>query len=128
MLGKAGLERSRRGRKDMDISKSNLTETDEVLPRKISLTRIASLSTAHTNVVNGWEYVAPAKGERYIVYLGKGRVLRTSTVEDIKILEQGILIKTVNSIYRIDYLQSNRDTAEQEEKIDYWRRASESRE
>jgi hypothetical protein len=102
-------------------------ETDEVQTRRMSLTRIESLRKDHRDAVNGWEYAVPAKEERDINHLAKKRALRTSAVEDIKILPQGVMIETMNSIYRIEYLESNRGATEQEEEIDFRRRGRKSR-
>jgi hypothetical protein len=78
--------------------------TCEILTRRISLTRVESVGQDPKGVVVGWEYSPPRKGERYAVYLGKGRVLRTSVVEDVRENMGSLLIKTANSIYKVQYL------------------------
>lgn len=78
--------------------------TCEILTRRISLTRVESVGQDPKGVVVGWEYAPPRKGERYAVYLGKGRVLRTSVVEDVRENMGSLLIKTANSIYKVQYL------------------------
>jgi hypothetical protein len=104
-----------RGGDAMDVSKTHLTKTYEGVTRKISLTRIETLGKDHKGVVIGWEYAAPAKGERYTIYLGKGKILRTSTVEEVKEMPRGIMIKTMNSIYRIEYLEPPQEPGEHAE-------------
>jgi hypothetical protein len=82
----------------------NHTKTCEVLNRRISLTRVESVGQEPKGAVVGWEYSPPAKGERYAVYLGRGRVLRTSVVEEVRQNMGSLLIKTANSIYKVQYL------------------------
>ncbi len=83
----------------------NMVKTCEVLTKKISLSRIDSVGKDAKGAVVGWEYAPPEKGERYTVYLGKGRVLRTSPVEDIRRNLAALLIKTANSVYRVEYIK-----------------------
>jgi hypothetical protein len=82
-----------------------MTTTGEVLTRKISLTKVDSVGKEQRGAVVGWEHGVPKKGERYSVFLGKGRVLRTSPVEDVRTSADAVLIKTANSIYRVQYLK-----------------------
>jgi hypothetical protein len=88
----------------METTKTNDPKTAEIATRKISLSRIESVTTDQKGEVIGWEYAPPRRGERYTVSLGKGRVLRTSPVQDVKESRNALLIKTVNSIYRVEYL------------------------
>lgn len=82
-------------------------KTIEILTRRISLTRIESVGQDSRGAVVGWEYSPPRTGDRYAVYLGKGRVLRTSVVEDIRENMDSLLIKTANSIYKVKYLKKD---------------------
>jgi hypothetical protein len=89
----------------MEVAHDNLTKTYEILTQKIALTRIESLGKEEKGSVIGWEYAPPKKGERYSVYLGERKVLRTSPVEEIKHTINAVMIKTANSIYKIQYLK-----------------------
>lgn len=82
--------------------------TCEILTNRISLSKVEAVGHDPKGVVIGWEYAPPKRGERYVVYLGKGKVLRTSVVEDIKENMDSLLIKTANSIYKIQYLNKKR--------------------
>ncbi len=88
----------------MEMTKTNDPKTAEIATRKISLARIESVATDRKGELVGWEYAPPKKGERYTVSLGRGRLLRTSPVQDVKQSDNALLIKTVNSIYRVEYL------------------------
>ncbi len=79
--------------------------TSEILSQKISLTKIDSVGRDARGAVVGWESAPPREGERYTVYLGNGRLLRTSTVEDVRDTLGAFLVKTANSIYRVEYLK-----------------------
>lgn len=87
----------------MEIHRTDLLDTSTSQTRRISLTRV-ELEKGQSQAVIGWEYASPAKGERYSVYLGGGRVLRTSPVREITVTKQTSTIKTVNSTYRVEYL------------------------
>lgn len=89
----------------MDIYRSDLTGTDEVATRKVSLTRMVGPKGERVSSIIGWDIAPPVEGESYCVSLGQGRVLRTSPVKEIHKGEKTLLIKTVNSTYRIDYLE-----------------------
>lgn len=84
----------------------SLVKTHEILVKKISLTRIESIDKEQKGAVIGWEYGPPRKGERYSVYLGEGKVLRTSPVEDVKETHYALLVKTRNSVYRVEYMKA----------------------
>lgn len=89
----------------MAVCDTRLTKTHEILTQKISLTRIQALGKANGRVVMGWEYAPPKKGEGYTIYLGSGKILKTSPVEDIKENFHALMIRTANSIYRIEYVR-----------------------
>lgn len=88
----------------MERSGAEEGRTCEILTRRIALSKIERIGHDPKGTVVGWECSPPAKGERYGVYLGKGRVLRTSVVEDIREMQDYILIKTANSVYKVQYL------------------------
>jgi hypothetical protein len=81
------------------------TKTYEILTKKISLSKVDTVGQVQNSAIIGWEYAPPRVGERYSVYLGRGRVLRTSPVEEIKETPYALMIKTLNSVYRIEYLR-----------------------
>lgn len=90
----------------MEITKKKvLTATEEVHYRKISLKRLKSFKIEEKGGVIGWEAAPPKVGERYAVYLGEGNVLRTSPVEEVKKTSHILMVKTMNSIYRVEYLE-----------------------
>jgi len=88
----------------MEIPALNGSTTKEIRTRKITLTRVEDTSLDHRGHVVGWEYGPPQAGERYTVYLGKGRVLRTSPVQEVLGSGPALLLKTLNSVYRVEYL------------------------
>jgi len=79
-------------------------KTCEILSKRIALSKIERIGDDPRGTVVGWESAPPVKGERYAVYLGKGRVLRTSVVEEVRETPESVLIKTANSIYKVQYL------------------------
>lgn len=78
--------------------------TREIQARRISLCRFEGKGASGQDSVLGWEYSPPTPGERYLVYLGKGRLLRTSPVKSIRESEGTVLIHTLHSVYRVKYL------------------------
>jgi hypothetical protein len=88
----------------MEMAKAGDAKTREIQSRKISLARVENKAAEHRGNVVGWEYGPPKEGERYTVYLGKGRVLRTSPVQEVRESDKIIWVKTVNSFYRVEYL------------------------
>lgn len=90
----------------MEISKMDDPKLRQLKARRISLTRVQGESTNESDSVGGWEYSPPRVGERYLVYLGKGRLLRTSPAQKVWESEGCLWIETLNSIYRIRYLET----------------------
>jgi hypothetical protein len=73
--------------------------------RKIALTKLGEVvAPPKTGGVIGWEYTPPQKGRPYVIYLEKGLVLRTSLVQEVQKGRNTLLLKTLNSLYRVDYL------------------------
>lgn len=78
--------------------------TREIEARRISLCRLEGEGTREQDSLLGWEYSPPTPGERYLVYLGKGRLLRTSPVKSVSESQGAIMIHTLHSVYRVKYL------------------------
>jgi len=90
----------------MEITKKkHLVNTEEISYRKISLKRIKNFKIEERGGVIGWEATPPQTGERYAVYLGEGNVLKTSPVAEVKPNGNVLMVKTMNSIYRVEYLE-----------------------
>jgi hypothetical protein len=78
-------------------------DTEETLTRKVALTLICGSAKIRNEMAVGWEYTPPQKSERYAIYMGKGKILRTSAVEGITETADGITIKTANSLHEVKY-------------------------
>lgn len=78
--------------------------TKEFQARKISFSRAEFKDESEQESVIAWEYSPPSLGERYLVYLGKGRLLRTSPVRKIQEFHGVLWIETANSTYRVKYM------------------------
>lgn len=91
-------------RKSKRGSPRDLTGTHESLNQRVALTKIFGSAIEESRTIIGWEYAPPKRGERYSIYLGKGKYLRSSTVEDITSNPHSLMIKTANSLYEIKYL------------------------
>jgi hypothetical protein len=83
----------------------NLTRTHEVLTTKVTIAKVNGNGKKPKKNIEGYEYSPPAQGCPYVVYLGKGNVFKTSPVRDVKEVNDAIMLKTSNSIYRINYLR-----------------------
>jgi hypothetical protein len=93
-------------RRNMEITKKKyLINTEEVTYRKISLRRHKENQLDERGGVLGWEAAPPQVGERYAVYLGEGNVLKTSPVEEVERRDNVLMVRTMNSIYRVEYLE-----------------------
>jgi hypothetical protein len=103
-MERSSWEFTRRGLGTMDITKVNDKRTKEIRARRISLARLEGGPDKLSDPIGGWEYSPPEVGERYLVYLGKGRLLRTSPVQRIRESGGFTWIETLNSVYRIQYL------------------------
>lgn len=80
------------------------SHTKEFQARKISFSRAEHEGEAEPDSVVAWEYSPPVLGERYLVYLGKGRLLRTSPIRSIRESHGILWIETANSTYRVKYM------------------------
>jgi hypothetical protein len=88
----------------MEVAIVKDARTKEIVSRKISLSRVENEAAEPKGSLVGWEYSTPKQGERYTVYLGKGRILRTSPVKEIRESDSVIWVTTSNSLYRVEYL------------------------
>jgi hypothetical protein len=82
-----------------------LTKTYEILTQKVSIVKIGGKGQRNEPLI-GYEYAPPTPGGSYAIYLFKGpQIFRTSPVEEVREIYEGVMIKTRNSIYRIKYLE-----------------------
>jgi hypothetical protein len=89
----------------MSSTRTKLGQTQEILAWKISLSKIGSAGEGpKKGSVIGWEYASPEKGYPYLVYLHDGAVFRSSPVQELREVEKGAIIKTLNSVYYVEYL------------------------
>ena len=79
-------------------------KTHEILTTKVSLVKVNSGGKKSEESIEGYEYELPTLGFPYVVLMGKGKVFKTSRVWDVKEVNDAVMIKTANSIYRINYL------------------------
>jgi hypothetical protein len=95
----------------MAPEKSPVKRTAEIPTRKISLLKLAATREETTKGgVAGWECAPPRIGRPYAIWLYEGMVLRTSPVRDIRKTKCALIIKTLNSLYRLEYLKENQRT------------------
>jgi hypothetical protein len=84
---------------------AGLSGTQELPAWKIHITKLqGSDQNAKGRRLVGWEYSSPETGYPYLVYLKGNGVLKTSVVEEVREVSDGLVIKTRNSIYHIAYL------------------------
>ena len=82
----------------------DLSDTEEVLTQKVALINPYGSGKNRKDIVTGWECTPPQKNERYTIYLGKGKVFRTSPVQYIAKTKHALFIRTLNSLYQIEYI------------------------
>ncbi len=87
----------------------SLTKTLKIATRKLSFTKIDKSGTAKKESVEGWEYEPPKKGKNYDIFLGDGKVLRTSPVKDVTENFHSLIVRTENSVYQVKYLKGDDD-------------------
>jgi hypothetical protein len=73
--------------------------------RKVSLSKVGGTSNTLGDTVIGWETAPPRENEPYRIYLGNGKVLRTSPVKLITDTNDLLCIMTVNSLYEFRILE-----------------------
>ena len=92
-------------------TQSKLSRTQEIPARKISVTKVQDTSPeSPRGSLIGWEYLCPKDGCPYLIYLDRGAVLKTSSVQEIRETDTGVVIKTRNSTYKVEYLEENAGT------------------
>jgi hypothetical protein len=72
---------------------------------KVSLTKIFGSAKSKMSTVVGWELQPPRVGKPYSLYTGRGKILRTTSLEQVTAEDDKLLIKTVHSLYEIHYLK-----------------------
>lgn len=93
----------------MTSNKINSTGTEEIPTRKISLTKLGSEDAEpKKGGVIGWEYAPPRIGRPYLIYLYEGMVLRTSAVQDVQKANKAFIVRTLNSVYQLEYLEEEK--------------------
>jgi len=82
-----------------------LARTHEILTTKVSVIKVGGNGKKHKERIEGYEYEPPTLGFPYTVHLGKGNVFKTSPVWDVKEVNDAFMVKTANSVYRLNYLK-----------------------
>lgn len=92
----------------MATNSGSLAKTVEIRTKKISLTKIGNVNKEKKRGgVIGWECAPPQRGHPYSLYLYEGMVLKTSRVRDVQKTNDGVIVKTVNSVYQVIYLNDD---------------------
>ena len=90
----------------MTNEKHNLEKTEEISAWKISLTKLEAMGMElRKGSLIGWVAHEPEEGRPYIVLLDKITGLKTSPVQEVEKVDNGFIIRTVNSIYQVEYIQ-----------------------
>ena len=92
--------------KEVSEAGMDITKTHEILTTKVSFVKVDSGKKSRQPIV-GYEYEPPTLGFPYIVYLGQGNVFKTSRVWEVEAVNDAFMIKTANSVYRLDYLEKH---------------------
>ena len=79
--------------------------TSELTGRKVALIKIGENGKACKEKVVGYEWGTPASGTTYVLYLGKGKFLKTTPIKELKETHNALMFRTANSLYRIEYLK-----------------------
>ena len=83
----------------------NFSVTSELRVNKVSLVKVVENGSVSKEKIAGLEWGPPALGMPYVVYLGKGKYLKTSPVKEVKEIHNALMFKTANSVYRIEYMK-----------------------
>jgi hypothetical protein len=85
--------------------------TEETSSRKISVTRLhnGDVEPRRGSLI-GWESTCPRKGDPYLIYLHEGMLLKTSPVQEVNDNGDTLILKTVNSVYQVEYIQEGPGT------------------
>ena len=90
----------------MTNEEHNLRETEESFGWQISLTKIEKMwMEKKEGSFIGWAAHAPKEGEPYIVLLDKSNGLKTSPVQEVQEVSNGYIIRTLNSVYQVEYIK-----------------------
>jgi len=81
----------------------DMTVTSEIGARKVSLVKVGEDGRVCKERVVGLEWYTPTPGSAYVLYLGKGRFMKTSPVKELKETHNALMFRTANSVYRIEY-------------------------
>lgn len=88
----------------MSGQRLRISQTQEIPAWRVSVTKLRGEGQGRTGKkLLGWEYASPQQGYPYLVYLKDHGVFRTSAVQELKETDDGVIIKTVNSVYHIEY-------------------------
>jgi hypothetical protein len=90
----------------MTNERHNLIGTEESCGWKISLTKLDKMwmEQKKRNLM-GWAAQAPEEGQPYIVLLDKSTGLKTSPVQEVQEVKNDCIIRTLNSVYRIEHIK-----------------------
>ena len=95
----------------MTLREYSTAGTEETSARKISVTRLMNgdLEPRRGSLI-GWESACPRKGDPYLIYLHEGMLLKTSPVQEVSDNGDTLILKTVNSVYQVEYIQEGLGT------------------
>ena len=85
-----------------------LSLTSEIGVNKVSLVKVVENGSVSKEKVGGLEWGPPALGMPYVIYLGKGKYLKTSPVKEVREIHNALMFKTANSVYRIEYMKKEK--------------------
>ncbi len=89
----------------MSERRLKLNQTQEIPAWRVALTKLGRVGArTRRRRLLGWEYAPPEKGYPYLVYLKDRSVLRTSPIQEVRETDQGLIVRTLRSIYRVEYL------------------------
>ncbi len=82
--------------------------TSEIGVNTVSVAKIAQNGIVNEEKVAGLEWGPPTLGLPYVIYLGKGKYMKTSPVKELKEIHNALMFKTSNSVYRIEYMEKEK--------------------
>ncbi len=82
-----------------------LSVTSEIGANRVSLVKVLERGSVSKEKVAGLEWGPPSLGAPYVVYLGKGKYLKTSPIRELKEIHNALMFRTANSVYRIEYVE-----------------------
>ncbi len=81
----------------------DLYTTGEISAKKASLVKVAENGRISKEKVSGLEWGPPSLGSPYVLYVGKGKFLKTTPVKELKEIHNALMFRTKNTLYRIEY-------------------------